>query len=313
MAGYKRGGWRDDFPLVSDLEIVVQWMGRGVLDGMRWDAVADMVRRSRPIRFACAKSCLLNGILFLCSILLFDNVVLPFVQTNFPVVSRRALVVLFNLFWSYPLYVISLVISSFWYQAIADALSPSTRSKPSQDRSYDTLVNKLASSLHKNLVYTVHIPLCSLPSLLLPSPLGDVLSVAHMTWLISLYSFEYRWNEQGWDVERRTDFVEGRWAYFAGFGLPCALATYYVPQLIGAAVFALVFPGFIIMAHSAHPVPQSSGPSSPSTSSPEAPGTPRDHAERVVRTLIVLPNRYPAFRAAKYVAFLLVKGIRGVR
>jgi len=39
-----------------------------------------------------------------------------------------------------------------------------------------------------------------------------------MTWIYAFYSFEYKWINKGWTLEKRIDYFEERWAYFIGFG-----------------------------------------------------------------------------------------------
>lgn len=49
--------------------------------------------------------------------------------------------------------------------------------------------------------------------------------------------------------------LEERWAYYFAFGLPSAALCMWGSSLANAALFALVFPGYIIMAMHARPVP----------------------------------------------------------
>ena len=85
--------------------------------------------------------------------------------------------------------------------------------------------------------------------------IGTPLSFIYSCWLSSLYCFEYSWINTGLPFGRRLDAFESHWAYFLGFGLPFTAATFFLPFLIGSAVYALVFPVYVIVATAATPVP----------------------------------------------------------
>lgn len=66
--------------------------------------------------------------------------------------------------------------------------------------------------------------------------LGYLLYLLHLSLLYSLYAFEYKWGEMGWEIHKRLTYVETNWPYFVGFGLPLVLFT----QLSDSWVIRLV-------------------------------------------------------------------------
>ncbi|PNH10637.1 Protein EI24 [Tetrabaena socialis] len=77
---------------------------------------------------------------------------------------------------------------------------------------------------------------------------GPALNVLFLSWLYAYYCFDYKWGLQGVRLAERLAYFERRWAFFAGFGLPMALSTALLPFYQGAAVLAVLFPVYILVA-----------------------------------------------------------------
>ncbi|CAL5358478.1 unnamed protein product [Camellia sinensis] len=52
----------------------------------------------------------------------------------------------------------------------------------------------------------------------------------------------YKWIFSGLSLDKRLDFFESNWIFFAGFGNPCVLAIFLFSPLVSYGVMAIVFP-----------------------------------------------------------------------
>merc|ERR1712018_350180 len=77
-------------------------------------------------------------------------------------------------------------------------------------------------SLVVESVFLVQAKICSF----LPIKfIGNAVHMVHLCLLFSLYSFEYKWFNQGLELHKRLTYVENNWPYFLGFGFPLAVLT----------------------------------------------------------------------------------------
>lgn len=201
--------------------------------------------------------CALNGGVFMLSIFLFDvfflqtlHFVTQFIfdgsETHSIVWSWISSILswTFNALWILPLFVLSKIINSLWFQDIADAAYKRTRGRPQLIPSFGRIIADILFSLLLQSLFLIQGMLASF----LPIPaIGNIISMLHMCLLYSLYAFEYKWFNMGWEVNKRLAFIECNWPYFAGFGLPLALLTYMISSFVlSGCVFAILFPLFII-------------------------------------------------------------------
>eukprot|EP00879_Flechtneria_rotunda_P014366 GHRR01015010.1.p1 GENE.GHRR01015010.1~~GHRR01015010.1.p1 ORF type:complete len:283 (+),score=111.60 GHRR01015010.1:736-1584(+) len=83
---------------------------------------------------------------------------------------------------------------------------------------------------------------------------GFTLNVLFLSWLYAYYCYDYKWSLQGKHLPARLSYFEANWAFFAGFGFPCVIATVLFPFHTGAALANMLFPVFILVASSSDPV-----------------------------------------------------------
>ncbi|KAF8019345.1 hypothetical protein BT93_G0118 [Corymbia citriodora subsp. variegata] len=79
----------------------------------------------------------------------------------------------------------------------------------------------------------------------------------YVFWFYPLYIFSfilstiwYKWNYTEVSLDKRLDFFQSNWAFFAGFGNPCVLASFFFSPLVGYGVMAILFPLFVLTATS---------------------------------------------------------------
>ncbi|XP_037493785.1 protein EI24 homolog isoform X2 [Jatropha curcas] len=78
--------------------------------------------------------------------------------------------------------------------------------------------------------------------------IGKALNFVLLSWMYAYYCFEYKWNLSEVALDRRLDFFESNWAFFAGFGSPCVLAIFFFSPLVSYGVMAILFPLFVLAA-----------------------------------------------------------------
>ncbi|XP_039299827.1 etoposide-induced protein 2.4 homolog isoform X2 [Nilaparvata lugens] len=207
--------------------------------------------------------CLLNGGVFWLSLIMFEYLLLPTLQhmllylefnnsSNIWEITKLCLNWTFGMIWVLPLFILSKVINSLWFQDIADSAYRFSRGRPTQTFSVSKLV---ADNLFSIMIQTFFLVQCMLVSKIPHSLISLVLFHVHMSLLYSLYSFEYKWYNMGWELHKRLTYIENNWSYFLGFGLPLSVFT-AIPSsyLISGCVFSMLFPLFIISANEAEPV-----------------------------------------------------------
>ncbi|KAG6977172.1 hypothetical protein JG688_00000611 [Phytophthora aleatoria] len=198
--------------------------------------------KSRLICVSSVKCFVLNGLIFLGSIYFFDQAVIPVIHmttTQVDDVRDRVdgfVFLLYQVLWMYPIYCISFILNTIWYQEIADDAYMQLHGKPSPTPVTDMIRDEMYRA-----ILVAFFLLQTVLSYLIPV-VGPATSFIHLSWLYSLYCFEYKWSLAGWNLERRLAHLEQNWAYFAGFGSPFTLATFFVPNFVSKGIFALLFP-----------------------------------------------------------------------
>jgi len=218
------------------------------------------------------KCCMLNGCVFWASIVLFEQLFLPSLRAVFYVLfgsgSERAeqlwsgalplLSFTFSALWVVPFYLLSRVVNAIWFQDIADSAFRSSRGRPQMMSSISVMIADTVFSLVVESVFLVQAKICSF----LPIKfIGNAVHMVHLCLLFSLYSFEYKWFNQGLELHKRLTYVENNWPYFLGFGFPLAVLTSMSESVVvSGCVFSILFPLFIVSGNQAQVVMETIAP-----------------------------------------------------
>ncbi|KAL8520907.1 hypothetical protein ACS0TY_011455 [Phlomoides rotata] len=237
--------------------------------------------RSRELAIRTGQCFLFNGFIFLGSILVLRSVVVPTLlwvlpegcpliisQELCPIESvfrfysflRLGLIQLFYVFWFYPMYISSFILSTLWYNDIAkygffavEKHGPSCSESSGQkdnasDKTTDlagamiALAEQVYSILLLNFFFLEVYVAGFIPYI------GKALNFLLLSWMYAYYCFEYKWNYSGLSLDKRLDFFESNWPFFAGFGSPCVLAVFFISPLVSYGVMAILYPLFVLTA-----------------------------------------------------------------
>ncbi|CEP02850.1 hypothetical protein PBRA_002817 [Plasmodiophora brassicae] len=214
---------------------------------------------SATVRRNMLRCALLNIVIFSGSILLTSQIVMPVIRAIIGDSSTATFLGLlldrlYRIFWIWPVYCLSFLFNTVWYQSIADSAFIISARKPSRRRaSVSDWVAAMAEEVYRFALLGCFVAQVAMLSLL---PLiGSLAWNVLMTWLYSFYMWEYKWALQGWTMDQRVAFFQRRWAYFFGFGAPATLLSVVWPTFISYGVFAFLFPCFIILAIASRPQP----------------------------------------------------------
>ncbi|AYV87179.1 MAG: hypothetical protein Sylvanvirus32_3 [Sylvanvirus sp.] len=247
---------------------------QGIKDSISFHLVISYFYSSPHIRRRALQSSLLNGGLFCGSIIFLQYIWIPLFEYVWFLCGFHEHTIhfmiqwmsfCFDICWFYPLYAISFLLSSMWYQDIAT--SALTMQNSLTYKSFHTPANPVnipsfsfkqwISSISEDL-YRLLIGILFMIQGILWSYcpwIGTFVFSAHVCWLYAWYAFEYKWGGQAWTFAQRIDYFECHWCYFAGFGCPLTIVTMCLSGFLGASLYAFLFPIVLLLAIMAQPRP----------------------------------------------------------
>lgn len=163
--------------------------------------------------------------------------------------------ILFGMIWVMPLFILSKIVNSLWFQVsslisnwffcfhsksfqwlnqwnvlqdIADSAYKVRKGQPQLFVSFSVII---ADTLFSLLVQTLFL-IQSMVVNLLPFNYFGIICNIHLCLLYSLYSFEYKWCNMGWELHKRLTYIESNWPYFLGFGTIMTILTQLTSSVI---------------------------------------------------------------------------------
>ena len=242
---------------MSVAEQVLRSATRGVIDALSLQRCLILLVKSEKIRVRLVQCLVLNGLIFLGSIFLFNHVLrhalgwaLAYILEGDSVSAIQQWIDwIYFFFWIAPVYMLCFVLNTLWYQDIA---SESLRIYPNAAPAVQT-----SASVTGTIVELVFRSLFNFFFLIYLALLSRIrwAYLVNMAWLISYNAFEYKW------IHARTTFgekifaFEKNWIYFLCFGAPLALLATRFPSVVENGFVSLIFP-FLLMTASTASRPQ---------------------------------------------------------
>ncbi|XP_010455219.1 PREDICTED: protein EI24 homolog isoform X1 [Camelina sativa] len=266
-------------------QVLLLWL-EGFREACSLHRVVILCHRSRKLLLRTGQCFLLNGLIFLGSLGMFKWFIDPALwwilpDQCSPVTSqefcsyggfyaflRGGLLQLFYVFWFYPLYMLSFILSNIWYNDIAKLgfeameksdLSSAEALRQGEGPTSQNLANSglggvmigIGEQVYSMLLLTFFFLEVYVVGII--PYIGKILNFLLLSWMYAYYCYEYKWNFSGIPLEKRLDFFESNWAFFAGFGSPCVLAIFFLSPLVSGALMAILFPLFVLTATGSGP------------------------------------------------------------
>ncbi|KAL6517765.1 hypothetical protein OROMI_033466 [Orobanche minor] len=193
--------------------------------------------RSKELAIRTGQCFLLNGFIFLGSILVLRSFVIPTLQwvlpDGFQLINshescpcggifrfyfflRLGLIQLFYVFWYND-------IAKYGFFAVEKHVSSGSESSGRKDTSHSDKATDLEGVMIGIAEQVYSVLLLSFFFLevfvtgFIPC-IGKALNFLLLSWMYAYYCFEYKWNYSGLSLDKRLDFFESNWPFFAGFG-----------------------------------------------------------------------------------------------
>lgn len=226
----------------------------GIRDALSFHLVFWFFIRSETIRSRTIACSLLNGVVFLGSMVLVQFIIQPLARSTLGLLGIDAIgfdalfTGLYYVFWLWPVYCISFVVSGFWYSDIAEEAHRMLHGKAAP-KGLKESKRFVVGEVYRALLFGVML-MFSVVATFLPK-VGFVVSFLLLSWFNAFYIVDYTWSSAGDQLATRLTRFERNWPYFAGFGAPITALTMMFPFLASSGILALLFPFLELLAASA--------------------------------------------------------------
>lgn len=150
--------------------------------------------------------------------------------------------------WLLMIYIVTLVLSTFWVQDIFDHMM-SGMAKKNPSLNWQPMAGKdvLVDLISRTVIVVIYAVGCLVASQCMAWPLTAVIEILTQSLLTAFYCYEYKSVAAGVDTMRGILMFEQQWVYWFGFGFPFAATQYYFKG-IGGSVFFVAFPFLVILS-----------------------------------------------------------------
>uniref|UniRef100_A0A0E0KQU4 Uncharacterized protein n=1 Tax=Oryza punctata TaxID=4537 RepID=A0A0E0KQU4_ORYPU len=234
----------------------VLWLA-GFLQAARLHRVVSFCASSRPLSVRIAQCFLLNGFIFLGSLLTLKSVVIPILLWILPedcsqlqgqlLCDRTVAVATYSFLRYNDIAKHALDVVKRKSLDATKALDAHTISESTErPEGFDEVAIGIGEQVYSILLLTIFFIEVSVIGYI--PYFGKPMNFLLLSLMYAYYCFEYKWNFFAVSLNERLDFFESNWAFFAGFGSPCVLPIFFFSPLTSYGVMAILYPLFVLTA-----------------------------------------------------------------
>jgi len=227
---------------------IINTIGFGLRDAFRIDIPCIYLYISPIIRDRIWKCILMNGVIFLGSLIIFEYILIPILllllncEISTESYIKSIIIYVFHIIWIYPIYFISLILNSDWYLEIANTAQDILNKNEKKPITISKHMTYIAESIYQAILFTCILLQIKLLSFI--PILGPTLSAINLSCISGYYCFEYKFLNMS--LYSKIDYCETHWAYLLGFGIPLTAITLLLPNFIGLGLYSVLFPIFVL-------------------------------------------------------------------